>query len=109
MKYLEEKCPRCKKALVIPPLKIELEKDIILVKCGGCKKSSRYNVVSHFDKPNGYKLSKWGRNKVPDGVRKIPACVSWSADQEAKTKAAGETKQSLLEYAYRVRVLGIDN
>lgn len=104
MKYLEEKCPRCKKALVIPPLKMELEKDIILVKCGGCKKSSRYNI--NFD--GTYWLSKWGRNKVHKELRKIPACVSWSADQEAKTKAAGETKQSLLDYAYRVRVLGLD-
>lgn len=61
MKYLDTPCTRCNKKRVIPPLKKDLDKPLILVECDFCNKKSRYNVVSHIDREDGYWLSKWGR------------------------------------------------
>jgi hypothetical protein len=60
MKYLEKPCTRCRDRTVIPPLKIDLDKPIILVKCQSCKKTSRYNVVDTKDGQTYY-LSPVGR------------------------------------------------
>lgn len=109
MKYLDKLCTRCSAKEVIPPLKKDLNKSLILVTCHNCEKCSRYNVVNHSDDSQGYYLSKWGRDKVDDNFRKRPATVSWSKHQETLTRAKGETKQSLLEWAYRVKVLMLDN
>lgn len=58
---LDQPCTRCKRAEVEAPLKRDLDKQPILVKCGFCGKYSRYNVAYHNDGTTGYWLSKWGR------------------------------------------------
>ncbi len=108
IEYLHKRCTRCNAKEVIPPLKKDLCKPRILVLCHNCGKCSRYNVVNHVDGSQGYYLSKWGRDKVDDNFRKKPATVSWSRHQETLTRAKGETKQSLLNWAYCVKVLMLD-
>lgn len=67
--YLDIKCTRCGRTQVRQPLKKDLQKPIILVRCDFCGKYSRYNLVNHQDGSNGYYLSKWGRGK--DDIVKV--------------------------------------
>lgn len=50
-----------------------------------------------------------GRKPIASRLRKRAFTVSSNEEQERKIRGAGYTRQELFDFAYRVKVLGLDN
>ena len=75
MKYLDKACTRCDEKTVIPPLKKELGRQPILVKCDSCGKFSRFKVIRKNDNSTSYELRLWGNRKNPRKTKRVVRAI----------------------------------